>query len=160
MDAIIDFKTEERDLNERITNTRYKSAKKNKLLWKSADFGLSMNFDMKGGETRHNNADSSSDSELEGLKIHAKTTTSYKRGSSSAKKTAGKQMEKARKRQELKANLNVAHMTANVLFLLLKDINPEQLQQYHSLVNVFYLGLSSRISHNLRKKEESKVSVC
>jgi len=157
VDAIIDFKTEERDLNEKITNTRYKSAKKNKLLWKSADFGLSMNFDLKG-EVKNNIVDSSSDSDLEGLKINV-SPGNYKRGSSSAKKAAGRQMEKSKKKQELKTSLKAAHMTANILFLLLKDMNMEDLQQYHSLVNLFYMGLSSNLSQNIRRKEEVKAGL-
>ena len=155
----MDFKAEEKILREKFRKKKHKSTKKGKLSRKSAGLGLGMNPEIKEVESSENS--DGSDAEGHGAKDENKATPQKPHSRKSADrsdKKSDKQAARNKKMQELKQSWKASHVLANILLLLLKEVEYEKLQQYGSLLNIMYLALSTDISQRFRQKEKAKVN--
>ena len=159
MDALIDFKAEEKILREKIRKRKRKSSnKKGKLSRKGVGLGLGMNPEIKeveSSEDSDNESDEPNSNKDENRLTPQKTNS--RTSNDRSDKKSDKQGLRNKKMQELKQMWKSAHIMSNMLFLLLKEVNYEKLQQYGSLVNILYVALSTDISQKFRYKEKAKV---
>ena len=155
MDALIDFKAEEKILREKIQKKQYKPTKSTKYSRKKMGLSLGMNPEIKEVESSEN-SDNESYAEQNENPDEIKMTPQKQSVRISAEKS-DKRLARNKRKQELKLVWRAGHIMANILFLLLKDLDYDRLQQYTSLVNMLYITLSTDISQRFRYKERSKV---
>ena len=126
---------------------------------KSAGLGLGLNPEIKEVESSENSNNESDGEALENKDENNLTPQKLNawRSPEKSERRSDKHGSTSRKMQELKQNWKAGHVLANVLFLLLRDLDYERLQQYGSLVNMIYITLSTEMSQRFRYKERAKV---
>jgi len=157
----MDFRAEEKLLKEKIIKKKNKMLKRGKLANKRAGLGLGLNPEIKEVESSEN-SENESDNEQQGIRDERMMASPHKgslrQSMDKSDKKTDKQAARNKKKQELKLTWKSVHVMSNILFLLLKEVDYEKLQQYGSLINMLYMALSTDISHKFRYKEKAKVN--